>query len=100
MLPLTRADVAQALGLHLSTVSRATAGKYAMLPSGRIVPMAAFYSASGGLADELRRIVAAEDRPLSDEELVGRLRARGYAIARRTVTKYRLKLGIPAAAQR
>ena len=100
LLPLTRADVAQALGLHQSTVSRVTAGKYAMLPSGRIVPMAAFYSASGGLADELRRIVAAEDRPLSDEELAGRLRARGYAVARRTVTKYRLKLGISAAAQR
>jgi RNA polymerase sigma-54 factor len=99
--PLTRAEVAETLGLHQSTVSRATAGKYAMLPSHRIVPMAAFYSASGGLADELRRIVAAEDRrPLSDGELADRLRAQGYAIARRTVTKYRIKLGIAAAAQR
>ena len=88
------------LGLHQSTVSRATAGKYAMLPSHRIVPMADFYSASGGLADELRRIVAAEDRPLSDGELADRLRARGYAIARRTVTKYRMKLGIAAVTQR
>jgi RNA polymerase sigma-54 factor len=100
LLPLTRAEVAEALALHQSTVSRATAGKYAMLPSGRIVPLAAFYSASGGLAEELRRMVGDEDRPLSDEELAAELRARGHAIARRTVTKYRLKLGIPAAAQR
>jgi RNA polymerase sigma-54 factor len=99
--PLTRAEVAEKLGLHQSTVSRATAGRYAMLPSRRIVPMAAFYSASGGLADELRRIVAAEDHPpLTDGELADRLRAQGYAIARRTVTKYRMKLGIAAAAQR
>jgi RNA polymerase sigma-54 factor len=98
--PLTRAEVAQVLGLHQSTVSRATAGKYAMLPSYRIVPMAAFFSASGRLTDELRQIVASEDRPLSDGELAERLRAQGYAVARRTVTKYRTKLGIAAAARR
>lgn len=98
--PLTRAEVADTLGLPQSTVSRATAGKYALLPSHRIVPMAAFYSASGGLAEELRRLVAAEDRPLSDGELAGLLGARGYPVARRTVTKYRIKLGIAAAAQR
>ena len=98
--PLTRAEVAETLGLPQSTVSRATAGKYAMLPSHRIVPMAAFYSASGGLAEELRRLVTAEDRPLSDGELAGLLGAQGYPVARRTVTKYRIKLGIAAAAQR
>ena len=98
--PLTRAEVAGTLGLPQSTVSRATAGKYAMLPSDRIVPMATFYSASGGLAEELRRLVAAEDRPLSDGELAGLLGAQGYPVARRTVTKYRMKLGIAAAAQR
>jgi RNA polymerase sigma-54 factor len=98
--PLTRAEVADTLGLPQSTVSRATAGKYALLPSDRILPMAAFYSASGGLAEELRRLVAAEDRPLSDAELAGLLGAQGYPVARRTVTKYRIKLGIAAAAQR
>ena len=92
--------MAGALGLSQSTVSRATAGKYAMLPSHRIVPMAAFYSVSGGLAEELRRLVTAEDRPLSDAELAGLLGARGFPVARRTVTKYRIKLGIAAAAQR
>jgi RNA polymerase sigma-54 factor len=98
--PLTRAEVAQALGLHQSTVSRATAGKYAMLPSHRIIPLAAFFSASGGLGDELRHLVAGEDRPLSDAELAARLGPRGYPVARRTVTKYRIRLGIAAAAQR
>jgi RNA polymerase sigma-54 factor len=98
--PLTRAEVAQTLGLHQSTVSRATAGRYALLPSHRIVPMAAFYSASGGLGDALSRLVATEDRPLSDGELADQLRAQGYPVARRTVTKYRLKLGIAAADQR
>ena len=98
--PLTRAEVAETLGLPQSTVSRATAGKYAMLPSHRIVAMAAFYSASGGLAEELRRLVAVEDRPLSDGELARLLGAQGYPVARRTVTKYRIKLGIAAAAQR
>jgi RNA polymerase sigma-54 factor len=98
--PLTRAEVAQALGLHQSTVSRATAGKYAMLPSRRIIPLAAFFSASGGLGDELRHLVAGEDRPLSDGELAARLGSRGYPVARRTVTKYRIRLGIAAAAQR
>jgi RNA polymerase sigma-54 factor len=98
--PLTRAEVAQTLGLPQSTVSRATAGRHAMLPSHRIVPMAAFYSASGGLAEEIRRLVAGEDHPLSDGELAGLLGARGYPVARRTVTKYRIKLGIAAAAQR
>jgi RNA polymerase sigma-54 factor len=98
--PLTRAEVAQALGLHQSTVSRAAAGKYAMLPSRRIIPLAAFFSASGGLGDELRHLVAGEDRPLSDAELAARLCSRGYPVARRTVTKYRIRLGIAAAAQR
>lgn len=100
LLPLTRAEVAATLGLSQSTVSRATAGKYAMLPSHRIVPMAAFYSASGGLAEELRRLVDAEEHPRSDAELAALLSARGYPVARRTVTKYRIKLGIAAVTQR
>jgi RNA polymerase sigma-54 factor len=97
---LTRAEVARALGLSQSTVSRATADRYAILPSHQIVPMAAFFSTSGGLAEELRRLVATEERPLSDEELVAGLSAQGYQVARRTVTKYRIKLGIAPASQR
>lgn len=100
LLPLTRAEVAQALGMHESTVSRAVGGRYMVVPSQRVVPLAALFSASGGLGEELRRIVSSEERPLSDEELAERLRAHGYPVARRTVTKYRGLLGIPAASQR
>ena len=98
--PLTRAEVAASLGLHESIVSRAVSGRYAMLPSDKIVPMSTFFSPSGGLAEELKRIVTSERQPLSDEEVAARLCLLGYSAARRTVTKYRNKLGIPAAAQR
>jgi RNA polymerase sigma-54 factor len=98
--PLTRAEVAASLGLHESIVSRAISGRYAMLPSDKIVPMSTFFSPSGGLAEELKRIVTSERQPLSDEEVAARLCLLGYSAARRTVTKYRNKLGIPAAAQR
>ena len=98
--PLTRAEVAASLGLHESIVSRAVSGRYAMLPSDKIVPMSTFFSSSGGLAEELKRIVTSERQPLSDEEVAARLCLLGYSAARRTVTKYRNKLGIPAAGQR
>jgi len=98
--PLTRVEVASDLGLHESTVSRAVAAKYAMLPSRQMVALADFFSASGGLGEEIRAMVAAEPHALSDEQLAERLRARGYQVARRTVTKYRLRAGIPAAALR
>jgi len=74
MEPLTRADVARAVGLHESTVSRAVAGKFAMLPSGRVVPLADFFDRSLGVRTELRAIIADERRPLSDAELVEELR--------------------------
>jgi RNA polymerase sigma-54 factor len=98
--PLTRADVAETLGMHESTVSRAVSGRCALLPSGQIVPMSTFFSASGGMADDLRKLVDAEERPLSDGELAERLQAAGYSVARRTVTKYRIRLGIAAALRR
>ena len=98
--PLHRNEAAAALGLHESTVSRAVAGKYALLPSRRITPLAAFFSASGGLDEELRELVRSEETPLSDQELADRLRVQGYPVARRTVAKHRARLGIGAAAQR
>jgi RNA polymerase sigma-54 factor len=100
MEPLTRADVARAVGLHESTVSRAVAGKFAMLPSGRVVPLADFFDRSLGVRTELRAIIAEERRPLSDAELVEELRDRGYRVARRTVAKYRDRLRILPAALR
>lgn len=94
MVPLTRAEVAEALDLHESTVSRATAGKYVLLPSRQVVPFAAFFKAATSVQDVLRELVAQEQRPLTDTELADLLAERGYDVARRTVAKYRGQLGI------
>jgi len=92
--PLTRAEVAAAIGVHESTVSRAVAGKRVRLPDGRVVGFATLFGASGSVQATLKAIVAAETRPLSDTELADELHARGYPVARRTVAKYRGQLGI------
>ncbi len=92
--PLTRAEVAQALSLHESTVSRATAGKHVLLPNRHVVPFAEFFRAALPVQDVLKELVAQETRPLSDAELAAELRRRGYRVARRTVAKYRSQLGI------
>ena len=92
--PLTRAEVASALGVHESTVGRAVAGRHVLLPSGRVVPFALFFRPSLRLQAALAEIVAHEARPLSDAELAGRLYALGFRVARRTVAKHRDRLGI------
>lgn len=94
MIGLTRAEVARALGLSESTVSRAVAGKFALLPTGRVLPLADFFDCSLQVRTELATIITSEERPLSDSELAGLLRRRGYDVARRTVAKYRDRLGI------
>jgi RNA polymerase sigma-54 factor len=91
---LTRTDVAEGLGLNQSTVSRATAGRYVLLPSRRVAPYAAFFDGSLGVRSQLREIIAAEGRPLSDTELCERLQRAGHRVARRTVAKYRSRLRI------
>lgn len=92
--PLTRAQVAQYLGLHESTVSRATADKYVMLPSRQVIPFSDFFQASLSAKDRIREMIITEPKPLTDKEIVQRLREQGVRIARRTVTKYRNQLGI------
>lgn len=109
--PLRMQEVADALGLHVSTVSRAISGKYLQTPRG-IVAMRDLFtgevpSSSGGEAGEgasrasvqelVRSIIDGEDkrRPLSDEAIVGVLKdEHDLEIARRTVTKYRKALGL------
>jgi RNA polymerase sigma-54 factor len=98
--PLTRAEVAAALDLHESTVSRTVADKYALLPDGTVVPLARFFGVGGGVDEELRRLLASADGPISDRRLAERLREAGYPIARRTVAKRRARLGLAAAALR
>jgi RNA polymerase sigma-54 factor len=92
--PLTRSQVARALDVHESTISRAVAGKSVALPSGRIVPLAKFFDRSLSVRDRVRVIVEAETRPLTDDEIAVHLAADGLRVARRTVAKYRNMLGI------
>lgn len=107
---LTLADVAQATGLHRSTISRVTAALTVALPR-RTLPLRAFLcprvttragAASGpprpALMQMLRAIVAEEDpaAPLSDDAIGRILAGRGAMLARRTVAKYRRLAGIPA----
>ncbi len=92
--PLTRAQVAQYLGLHESTISRATADKYLMLPDKRVIPFSDFFSASLSIKDVIKELVTKEARPMTDNEIVIRLQDQGIRIARRTVAKYRAQLGI------
>ena len=109
--PATRRDLADALGLHPSTITRALQGK-AIDVDGRLWPLSVFFSAalpgaSGPVsARAVQRLIVdligAEDPllPISDETLVGMLHAQGVDIARRTVTKYRQGLRIPPSSTR
>ncbi|MGH2457010.1 MAG: RNA polymerase factor sigma-54 [Candidatus Limnocylindria bacterium] len=94
LVPLTRAEVGTVIGMHESTVSRATAEKYVMLPTGEVVPFGHFFTASLGVKDQIRKMIESEDaaQPLSDQEIADRLAGDGVAIARRTVAKYRDEL--------
>ncbi|MEO8288453.1 MAG: RNA polymerase factor sigma-54 [Chloroflexota bacterium] len=92
--PLTRAQLAQYLGIHESTVSRATADKFVMLPNKQVIPFSDFFSASLSAKDIIREIITTESQPITDKEIVLRLHEQGIRVARRTVTKYRNQLGI------
>jgi RNA polymerase sigma-54 factor len=94
--PLTRSELADRVGLHESTVSRATANKYVLLPEGRTIPFDDFFDSSLATKDTLRELIEQEDpkRPLSDEDLAAMLTKRGLVVARRTVAKYRESLRI------
>ncbi|MCC5830856.1 MAG: RNA polymerase factor sigma-54 [Phycisphaeraceae bacterium] len=110
--PLPMTSVADQLGIHVATVSRAVSEKYLETPRGNF-PLRMFFS--GGTETEsgeamswtavqakLQEIIDAEDKsnPLNDDELVEKLQAKGIEIARRTVAKYRKQLNIPPARQR
>jgi len=92
--PLTRAEVAASIGVHESTVSRATANKHVQVPSQEVIPFSHFFTASLSVKDVLMELVMKENRPLTDQELVKMLQDRGFNVARRTVAKYRNQLNI------
>jgi len=110
--PLTLQDVAEDVGLHESTISRVTNGKYADTPIG-LIELRRFFSAGlptrgGGTISVYRvqqRVKALIDsepagRPISDQAIADRLQAEGIEIARRTVAKYREQLGLLPSSQR
>ncbi|MDX1564287.1 MAG: RNA polymerase factor sigma-54 [Phycisphaeraceae bacterium] len=110
--PLPMVQVADQLGIHVGTVSRAVADKYIQTPRG-IYPLRMFFSGGTESADgqemswsavqaKLKQIVESEDpsKPLSDDKLAEKLKEQGIEIARRTVAKYRQQLNIPPARRR
>ena len=110
--PLVLKDVAEDIGMHESTISRATANKYAHTPQG-IYELKFFFTsgvkgASGEdvsaetVKEEIRAMVTAETpmSPLSDQAIAEMLRVKQINIARRTVAKYRQAMGIPPSANR
>jgi RNA polymerase sigma-54 factor len=92
--PLVRRDVAAALDLHESTVSRVVAGKHVLLPSGETVEFGALFGGARGAQECLRELMAAETVASCDARLADALAERGYRVSRRTVAKYRAALGI------
>jgi len=92
--PLTRARVAEMMGVHESTVSRAVADKYVQLPCGDVVPLEKFFDSAAPIKRMIEDLVEQEVEPLSDSALARKLSEQGYDVARRTVAKYRNALGI------
>lgn len=92
--PITRSSLAEELGVHESTVSRAVSGKSIQLPSGKIVPLSQFFDRSLHIRTALKKLVNSEIKPLSDTKLAKQLAEEGHKIARRTVAKYRNMEGI------
>ncbi|TIW38831.1 MAG: RNA polymerase sigma-54 factor, partial [Mesorhizobium sp.] len=111
--PLNLRTVADAIGMHESTVSRVTANKYMLTPRGvfelRYFFTASIASSGGGDAhsseavrDRIKQLID-EEKPadvLSDDAIVDMLRESGVDIARRTVAKYREGMNIPSSVQR
>lgn len=110
--PLPMISVADQLGIHVATVSRAVSEKWIQTPRG-IFPLRRFFSGGTTSADgedmswdavkeKLRVIIDNEDKrnPLNDDQIVEKLKEQGIDIARRTVAKYRKILNIPPARQR
>ncbi|MFN2995349.1 RNA polymerase factor sigma-54 [Serratia plymuthica] len=112
MKPMVLADIAQAVEMHESTISRVTTQKFLHSPRG-IFELKYFFSShvntdSGGEASStairalVKKLIAAENpaKPLSDSKLVTLLSDQGIIVARRTVAKYRESLSIPPSNQR
>lgn len=110
--PLKMQQIADRVGVHVTTVSRAVDDKWMQTPRG-ILPLRRFFVGGTQTEDgedvawdtirlKLQELIDNEDKsdPFSDEDLVKELAKNGMTVARRTVTKYRKKMGIPSSRQR
>jgi RNA polymerase sigma-54 factor len=91
---LTRAQIAEELEVHESTISRAVANKTVQLPNKRIIPMATFFDRSLAIRAMMREMIENEKHPMNDSEIRKCLENQGIDVARRTVAKYRSMEGI------
>ena len=109
--PMQQEDIAQLLGIHVSTVSRAIKGKY--IQYRKTIPLKALFTAgisdheghgsvsSDTIKQRLRQMIEAEGKkPLSDQKLAEQLEKEGISVSRRAVTKYRIQMNIPDSRQR
>lgn len=111
MRPMVLRDVAEAIEMHESTVSRVTTGKYMHTPRG-VFEFRYFFSShlasddgeqsSTAVRAKIRKLVAGEDaeKPLSDNQIAKLLSDEGIKVARRTIAKYREALNIPSSSDR
>ncbi|MGH8287701.1 MAG: RNA polymerase factor sigma-54 [Steroidobacteraceae bacterium] len=112
MRPMILKDIAEAIGMHESTISRVTSGKYMHTPRG-VFELRFFFSShvegadgsgtsSTAIRAKIRKLVKDEstDSPLSDGRIAELLSAEGIPVARRTVAKYREAMGIPPSNER
>lgn len=109
--PLKLKDIAEVTGLHESTISRVTSGKYAMTKHG-LIELKSFFSKSlesesgdmsiGVIKQKIKELIDNEDKEtcLSDQRIVEIMEEKGIKIARRTVAKYRDEMNIPTMSQR
>ncbi len=110
--PMMIKNVAAMTGLDLSVISRATNNKYIATPNGAVLPLRFFFSDTKGeekegtssatnrkIEAEIKKLVDKEDKlhPLSDRKIQEEMLGRGYDLSRRTVAKYRDRIGIPVA---
>ena len=113
IVPLKMQQIADVVGVHVTTVSRAVDDKWIQTPRG-LFPLKRFFGGGTKTDDgdddvawsviriKLQEVIDKEDKsdPLSDDSLVEEMKQLGYVLARRTVTKYRKKLNIPSSRQR
>ena len=109
--PLVQSRIAEMVGVHESTVSRATNNKYVQTPQG-LYKLEYFFSSglsteigeisSTSVQDKIKKLIDMEEpaKPLSDQSISLMLKKEGISAARRTVTKYREKLGIQSSTKR